>query len=441
MSKKKIFIILGGVLVLLLILSSMFGGKRTLPEVTTVIAKINSITEKVSASGKIQPEMEVNISAEVSGQLIQLPVKEGDDVEIDDLLAEINPDVYIASRNRAQAAVNTSRSNLASAKASKATSEANLFVAEKAWNRAKNLFRDGVVSQADYDQSEAAYKTALANITSTSEGVNSANFAILSAEASLQEALDNLSRTKLIAPQAGIVTALVKEIGESVQGNGFTAGEVVMKISNLDMMEVDVEVNESDIISVSMGNTAEIEVDAYLDYTFTGIVTEIGNTALNASSNGFNLDQVTNFSVKIRINPSSYADLKVSVAPFRPGMSATVDILTKTVSDVVSVPIQCVTTRKADEETSDEGEGNGNDAELGVFVLEGSEAVWTVVETGIQDNRIIEIISGLRSDDIVISGPYDMVARKLESGDEVEFDSAVEDSEEKSGSSFSISIN
>jgi HlyD family secretion protein len=438
MSKKKIFLILGGVLILLLIISSMFGGKRTLPSVTTAVAEISSITEKVSASGKIQPEMEVNISAEVSGVLIQLPVKEGDYVEEGDLLAEINPDVYLASRNRAQAAVNTSRSNLASAKAAKATSEANLFVAEKAWNRTKILFRDGVISQADYDQSEAAYKTAAANLTSATEGVNSANFAILSAEASLQEALDNLSRTMLIAPQAGIVTALVKEIGESVQGNGFTAGEVVMKISNLDIMEVDVEVNESDIISVSMGNSAEIEVDAYLDHTFIGTVTEIGNTALNASSNGFNLDQVTNFSVKIRINPSSYADILDSGAPFRPGMSATVDILTRTVSDVVSIPIQCVTTRKAEKTEEEEA---GDEAELGVFLLEGSEVVWSKVETGIQDNQIIEIISGVETGAIVVSGPYDMVARKLESGDKVEADSSSDESTEESGSSVSISFN
>ena len=165
--------------------------------------------------------------------------------------------------------MNTARSNLASARASKATSEANLIVAENAWTRSKTLFNEGVVSQADYDQSEAAYKTAKANLTSAKEGIKSANFAILSAEASLQEAEDNLSRTKLIAPQAGIVTALVKETGESVQGNGFTAGEIIMKISS-DIMEVDVEVNESDIVSVSMGNPAEIEVDAYLGTTFMG---------------------------------------------------------------------------------------------------------------------------------------------------------------------------
>jgi len=439
MSKKRIFIFLGAIVIFIIIVSTFFGDKSETPTVTTSIPTIDTIVERVSASGKIQPEMEVNISAEVSGQLISLPVKEGDKVNDGDLLAEINPDVYISARNRAQAAVNTSRSNLSSAKAAKATSEANLFVADKAWVRAKKLFQDGVVSRADYDQSEAAFISATANLTSASEGVNSANYAILSASASLQETLDNLSRTTLIAPQDGIVTALVKEVGESVQGNGFTAGEIVMKISNLDVMEVNVEVNESDIIGVGLGNSAEIEVDAYLDRTFSGTVTEIGNTALNASSNGFNLDQVTNFSVKIRINSSSYSELTSdldirSSAPFRPGMSATVDILTKTQQSVICIPIQCVTSRKNAEL---ENSGSG----LGVFLLVDGVAVWTEVVTGIQDNLVIEVISGISIDDVVINGPYDMVARKLNDGDQVSSITATSDNLEKEGTSFSISFN
>tara|TARA_Y100000589_G_scaffold140640_1_gene134359 strand:- start:7403 stop:8686 length:1284 start_codon:yes stop_codon:yes gene_type:complete len=424
--RKKILLIVGGTIVVLLLLSSIFSTDPSLPKVKTAKVEINEIIEKVSASGKIQPEMEVNISAEVSGQLIQLPVKEGDYVLTGDLLAEINPDLYIAAQNRAQAAVNTSRSNLASSLASKVTAEANLFVAEKAWNRNQILFYKGVISQADYDQSEAAYKTAAANLTGALEGVKSAKFAILSAEASLQEAKDNLGRTKLISPQDGIVTALVKEIGESVQGNGFTSGEIIMKISNLNIMEVDVEVNESDIISVALGNKTEIEVDAYLGNSFLGHVTEIGNTALNASSNGFNLDQVTNFSVKIRIDSNSYSDIMDNGAPFRPGMSATVDINTKKVTDVLSAPIQCVTTR--------------NDS-LGVFVLDDGLAVWTKVEVGIQDNQIIEILSGLEGDEILISGPYDMVARKLNNGDKVVYSNMEDPNSNKYSEGFSITIN
>ncbi len=401
---KKILLILFGSLLVLFAISSIFSFGVEIPEVKITEVTISDITEKVSASGKIQPELEVNISAEVSGQLIQLPVKEGDYVEAGDLLAEINPDLYIAAKNRAQAAVNTARSNYASSKASKATSEANLFVAEQAWKRTQSLFTQGVISQADYDQSEASYLTAVANLTSASEGVKSANFAILSAEASLQEAEDNLRRTLLIAPQDGIVTALVKEIGESVQGNGFTAGEIIMKISNLDIMEVDVEVNESNIISVEMGNKAEIEVDAYLGHMFIGTVTEIGNTALNASSNGFNLEQVTNFSVKIRIDSSSYSSLLESNAPFRPGMSATVDIKTKSANNALSLPIQCVTAR--------------NDT-IGVFVYDAGSVIWTPIEIGVQDNQKIEISSGLTKSTTVVLGPYDMVARKLSDGDVV----------------------
>mgnify|MGYP002039337836 FL=1 len=399
---------------LLVIAASLFGGKRVLPETTTTTATLRSITERVSASGKIQPVLEVNISAEVSGQLIALPVVEGDRVNEGDLLAQINPDVYIAARNRAQASVNTTLSNLSSAKAMLATSEANLFVAQKAWDRTQKLFSNGVVSQADYDQSEAAIQNAKATLTSSEEGVKSANYSILSAKASLQETLDNLSRTTLRAPQSGIVTALVKEVGESVQGNGFVAGEVVMKISNLSEMEVDIEVNESDIVRVAMGNKSEIEVDAYLSETFIGQVTEIGNTALNAGSNGFNLDQVTNFSVKVGIDPESYrhllADSTLSQSPFRPGMSATVDLLTKSVTDIVSVPIQCVTTRKSEEDDK---------AELGVFLYDNETVTWTKVETGIQDNRYIEIIAGIENGATLVSGPYDMVSRKLEDGDTV----------------------
>ena len=440
MSKKRIFIFLGAIVIFIIIVSTFFSDKSEAPSVTTSIPTIETIVERVSASGKIQPEMEVNISAEVSGQLINLPVKEGDKVYIGDLLAEINPDVYISARNRAQAAVNTSRSNLYSARAAKATSKANLFVAEKAWSRAQLLFKDGIVSRADYDQTEAAFISATANLTSASEGVNSSKYAILSASASLQETLDNLSLTTLIAPQDGVVTALVKEVGESVQGNGFTAGEIVMKISNLDIMEVNVEVNESDIISVGLGNSVEIEVDAYLDRIFSGTVTEIGNTALNASTNGFNLDQVTNFSVKIRINSSSYSELSSdlilgSSAPFRPGMSATVDILTKTQNDVICIPIQCVTSRK-----NTESDNSSSAPSLGVFLLQDGIAVWTEVVTGIQDNLVIEVVSGMSIDDIVISGPYDMVARKLVDGDAVSGTTSSGEKVEKEGSAFTISF-
>jgi HlyD family secretion protein len=414
---KKFWIISVVAIVVLGIAGKWYGGRETLDEVDVEQTAVRDIVERVSASGKIQPETEVNITAEVSGQILALPVKEGDRVEKGDLLVQINPDLYEAALNRAQAAANSARSNLASAKAQHAQANAQFFAAEKNWQRTQQLFRDKVVSQADYDTGEANFISAEATLTAASESIRSAEFAISSAEASVQEARDNLSRTTLLAPQSGTVTALVKEVGESVQGNGFTAGEVVMKVSDLSIMEVDVEVNESDIVRVGMNDKAEVEVDAYLDETFMGSVTEIGNTALNAGLNGFAMDQVTNFSVKVRLQPVSYAELLNTLedasSPFRPGMSAKVDILTRSADAVISVPIQSVTTRES--ETDEEED------ELGVFVLEPSgEVRWQRVETGIQDNRYIEIKSGLDTSLTVVTGPYQSVSRTLNDGDAVE---------------------
>ena len=395
-----------------------YGGRETLDQISVEQVVVHDIVERVSASGKIQPETEVNITAEVSGQIVALPVKEGDRVEKGDLLVQINPDLYQAALNRAQAAANSARSSLASAKAQHAQANAQFFAAEKNWQRTQQLFLNNVVSEADYDAGEANFISSEATLNAAKESIRSAEFAISSAEASVQEARDNLGRTTLLAPQSGTVTALIKEVGESVQGNGFTAGEVVMKVSDLSIMEVDVEVNESDIVRVGMHDAAEVEVDAYINETFIGPVTEIGNTALNAGIHGFAMDQVTNFSVKVRLQPESYAELLTTLedvsSPFRPGMSAKVDILTRSADGAVSVPIQSVTKRE-----SDEGED-----ELGVFVLERSRQVrWQRVETGIQDNQYIEIQSGLDTTMTVVIGPYQCVSRTLDDGDEVTINS------------------
>ena len=420
---KTFWIIVSVLIVALLVAAKWFGGSTEATTVQIEQANVRTIVERVSASGKIQPEVEVNITAEVSGQIIALPVKEGDQVAQGDLLVQINPDLYEAALNRAKAAANSARSNLASARAQRAQADAQFFASEKSWERTQKLFSENVLSQADFDAAQANFRTAEATLTSATETIRSAEFAISSAEASVQEAQDNLSRTTLVAPQSGTVTALVKEIGESVQGNGFTAGEVVMKVSDLSVMEVDVEVNESDIVRVSMQDAAEIEVDAYLEETFSGAVTEIGNTALNAGLNGFAMDQVTNFSVKVRLQPESYSamlenDDSVNISPFRPGMSAKVDILTRRAENVISIPIQSVSTR--------EKENDEEETELGVFILVDGIAEWKVVETGIQDNRYIEIKSGLQESDEVVIGPYQAVSRTLSNGDAVE---AQEDSE------------
>ena len=420
---KTFWIIVSVLIVALLVAAKWFGGRTEATTVQIEQANVRTIVERVSASGKIQPEVEVNITAEVSGQIITLPVKEGDQVTQGDLLVQINPDLYEAALNRAKAAANSAQSNLASARAQQAQADAQFFASEKSWERTQKLFNERVLSQADFDAAQANFRTAEATLTSATESIRSAEFAISSAEASVQEAQNNLSRTTLVAPQSGTVTALVKEVGESVQGNGFTAGEVVMKVSDLSVMEVDVEVNESDIVRVSMKDAAEIEVDAYLEETFSGTVTEIGNTALNAGLNGFAMDQVTNFSVKVRLQPESYSamlenDDSVNISPFRPGMSAKVDILTHRAENVLSIPIQSVSTR--------EKENDEEETELGVFILVDGIAEWKVVETGIQDNRYIEIKSGLQESDEVVIGPYQAVSRTLSNGDAVE---AQEDSE------------
>ena len=423
---KKFLLGLGAFVIVLLTVAVYRGGGRTLPQVSTEKIARRTIVERVSASGKIQPEVEVKITAEVNGQIIKLPVKEGDVVEKGDLLVQLNPDIYDAAVLRAEAALNSAKSNLASARAQVAQGEANQLAAKKAFERAEVLFNQTVISQAEYDQTEASYLTANANLTSANESVRSAEYAILSGEASLQEARDNLSRTTLRAPQTGIVTALAKEIGESVQGNGFTAGEVILNVSDLSAMEVNVEVNESDIVRIHLGDDAEIEVDAYLGEKFQGTVTEIGNTALNAGMNGFNMDQVTNFSVKVRLIQSSYAQLMEgeddNETPFRPGMSATVDILTARASEVLSAPIQAVTSREAGFglEVEEKTEFSNQDEELGVFVLQDNKVTWTPIETHIQDSRYIAITGALDEETTVVTGPYDLVSRLLKSGDAVE---------------------
>jgi len=423
MKNKKLLLGIGALVLLLVAAALVRGGSRELPSVSTAKVTFRDLVERVSASGKIQPEIEVKITAEVNGQITQLPVKEGDIVAQGDLLVQLNPDIYDAALLRAEASLNSARSNLASARAQVAQGEANFFAATKAFERGEALLLQKVISQAEFDQTQASYLTAKANVTSAEENVRSAEFAIRSAEASVQEAKDNLGRTTLRAPQAGVVTALSKEVGESVQGNGFTAGEVILNVSDLRTMEVNVEVNESDIVRIHLGDEAEVEVDAYLGETFSGTVTEIGNTALNAGMNGFSMDQVTNFSVKIRLDQDSYLHLLEgegeNAAPFRPGMSATVDILTARRSQVLSAPIQAVASRAGtpSDEASETSDANASDATLGVFLFKDGKALWTPVETGIQDTKYIEVVGELDTSDVLVTGPYDIVSRTLNSGD------------------------
>lgn len=438
MKGKRRYFILGGGVLLLLMVAAKFGGGPQVPRVETDQVGQHRIVETVIASGRIQPEVEVKVSAEVSGQLIELPVREGDRVRPGDLLARINPDIFESRLSQSKAALDNARASQATAEARLAQSRAAFDAAQLAYRRNQDLHEKGVLSQADFEQAEVAYRSSEADLEAAEQGVRSAGFTIRSAEATVNEAEENLRRTVLRATQAGTVTALVKEEGEGVQGIGSFQGEVIMKISELGAMEVDVEVNESDIVKVALGDTARIEVDAYTERTFFGVVTEIGNTALNATGAArLSLESVTNFSVKVRILPESYRDLQTgrdsSWTPFRPGMSATVEVETEVKDAALAVPIKAVTTRADTNATS------GAPSILCVFLLEDGKAIRRDIETGIQDNAVIELLTPLPEGAVVITGPYDLLSRKLEDGDAVQTKNGPSGGAESSGFSVSIS--
>jgi HlyD family secretion protein len=440
---KKLLIIIGvGIVVLLSVIAmkSCSGSKAT--EVTTEKAQKRTIVETVAANGKIQPEVEVKISPDVSGEIVELHVKEGDHVNKGDLLLKIKPDIYVSSLEQMVAALNTSKANLANSKARLSQVKAQFVNTEASYNRTKKLYDQGAVSQSEYETAKAQYEAAKADMIATEESVNAADFNVRSSEASVKQANDNLSKTSIYAPVTGTISKLGVELGERVVGTSQMAGTELMRIANLNEMEVSVDVNENDIVRVHLNDTALIEVDAYLDRKFKGIITEIANSA---NTLGVTADQVTNFTVKIRILQESYKDLlgkNTNVSPFRPGMSAAVDIQTKTVANVISVPIQAVTTRtdssdvkmdhKKDGEEEEEGEIVVKDekekpaakqepvkAEEFVFLYKDGIAKRVKVTTGIQDNNYIEILSGVKDGEEVISGPYGAVSKTLKEGTEV----------------------
>ncbi|MFM7104575.1 MAG: efflux RND transporter periplasmic adaptor subunit [Flavobacteriales bacterium] len=399
----------------------MSSGKDEGTEVTIEEVATRDISESVSASGKIQPEVEVKIQSEVSGLIIELPVKEGDEVQKGQVLVKINPDVYTAALSRAEAALNSAKSNLSSAKARQAQAQAQYNANDLNYKRQKKLFDDGAISRADFENATVQWQNAAAEVTAAEESIKSAEFSIESAMAGVNEASDNLRRTTIVSPINGTVTALNKETGESVLGNNMMSGDVIMKISALESMEVNVEVNESDIVKVQAGDTALIEVDSYRDEVFKGLVTQVGNTALNALGDQMNLNQVTNFSVKIRLLPSSYSHLLEAgnKSPFKPGMSATVDILTGEIKGALTIPIKAVASRQDTSESNQEDEvSTTRDPFTVVFVMDTIQlkARIRIVQTGMQNDEHIAIQSGLNLGEKIITGPYDQVSKSLMNG-------------------------
>ena len=420
MSRKKIIIsllVVFALIVLLVTLKSkgVIGSNDNSIEVETAKADEITIIETVSATGKIQPEIEVKISSEVSGEIIALPVKEGQVVKKGDLLVKINPDLYTSGYNR-------TISNLSGSKAGLSQADATFKEAKASYDRSKTLFDKGVISRSDWEKAVATFESAKAN-------KESAYYNVQSASATVREAKDNLGRTTIYAPADGTISSLGVELGERVLGQQQMTGTEILRVANLNNMEVEVDVNENDIVKINIGDSTKIQVDAYLKKEFKGIVTSISNSASTATT----ADQVTNFKVKIRILKESYQDLlegkPATYSPFRPGMTATVDIITKRKEKVIGIPISSVVV-KADTaatkkyEVKDEPEDKKVAAKSDkkfecVFVKEGDKAKIRVVKTGIQDDTNIEITSGLKKGDVVIIGPYTTVTKDLNSGDKV----------------------
>ena len=398
------------------------GGKATEVSVEKVSKK--TITERISASGKIYPHLDVKISPDVSGEIVELYVNEGDSVVTGKVLAKIKPDIYQAMYERSVAAQNTSQANYLQAKAGLTQAQAEFEKTEKTYNRNKSLHDQKVISDADWELVESAYKTAKAAFEGGQMNVEGAQYSVQSAQASVREAAEDLHKTTIYAPINGILTRLNIEKGERVLGTTQMEGTDMMHISDLNSIEAWVDVSESDVLRVKEGDTSEIKLDAYPDQKFKGIVTQIGKSAKAAALG--QSDQVTNFQVKILLLQKSYKALFDSLKqrfPFLPGMSASVDIMTKHVNDVLAVPIQSVTTRedtsKSKGVVSDKDKKSSSSSNEIVFVSNNGKAKAVKVQTGIQDDEYIEIKSGLKGDEQVITGPFTAISRLLKDGDAI----------------------
>jgi HlyD family secretion protein len=405
MKNKKVLRILIIVVVALLVFAIVgkkagWFGKAVTVKVAVEYAQKRTITESITANGKIQPEHEVKITPDVSGEIVELTVKEGDHVDKGQLLLRIKPDIYISQRDRAVAAISSERARLSQG-------EAQFTQADLSFKRTKQLYDQQTISKSEYEQAEASYNVA-------KSVVDASKFSVVSAEASLKEANESLAKTSIYAPMTGTISMLLVELGERVAGTNLMAGTDIMRVADLSKMEAQVEVNENDIVRVSVGDTANIEVDAYLDHKFKGVVTEIANSA---KTTGVSADQVTNFDVKIRVLPDSEEKLAGKYS-LRPGMSATVDILTETKPGIITVPIQAVTTRT--DTTSNSKKVTDADVRTLVFTTDGKYVFAKDVKTGIQDNNYIEITSGLTDSTKVISAPFSAISKKLKDSTLVE---------------------
>lgn len=439
-SNRLIYWLIGilGVVILLLVIARSAGwiGKPKELEVDIAYARKATITEKVSASGTVQPVTEVKLAPEVSGEIRELLVEEGDSVNRGDLLVKIRPDTWVSQLERAEAVLNQQLANVSSAEASLARAQATFTRAKQEFERQQALWKDSVISLADWQMAQQNYKIAENDLRSAQQGLEAARFVVKSSEATVREARENVRLTSVVAPMNGIVSKLNVKKGERVVGTQQMAGTEMMRIADLNVMEVRVDVNENDIVRVHQGDTAIIDVDAYsnIDKKFKGVVTLIANTAKDKLS----ADAITEFEVRILILRSSYEDLirEGNIYPFRPGMTASVEILTKTKENILSVPLAAVTTRNPDDKKPAEGEQDNNrrtpqatttsgakpaqkEDKVVVFVNDNGIAKMVEVKTGISDFDNIEIVSGLKDSVQIITGPFLVVSKRLKEGDKV----------------------
>jgi HlyD family secretion protein len=445
MNKKLIWII-GSlvVIVILLIVLKKAGivGKQEGIKVTTEKASVKTIIETVNASGKVYPEIEVKVSPDISGEIVQLNVEEGDSVKRGQVLARIYADIYTTQRQQAAAGVSQSQAQVSNSQAQLGALKATLDQAEVTFNRQKQLLDDKVISRAEFEQADQAAKTARAQYSAALQGIRGTQASVQSARAQLARANKDVSRATIVAPMDGVVSLLAVKKGERVVGTAQMAGTEMLRIADMNSIEVRVDVGENDIPKVHLGDSALVEVDAYNKRKFRGVVTKIASSNTSASQSATGTD-VTNYKVYVRILPESYKDLidpsKPKSFPFRPGMNASADIQTKTHTDVLAVPINAVTTRdknsdkspQADKDDKNKNNSSNNnsqddrpvndeDIEEVVFVLQKDGTVKKVkVRTDIQDINNIEILAGLKAGDEVVTGPYNLVSKTLKDGDKV----------------------
>ncbi len=430
---RKWMILLAGLLVVVFIITKLTGKGDKSEKVSAEKATRRSIIETVNASGKIYPEVEVKISPDISGEITELHVEEGDSVRKGQVLARIYSDIYALQRDEAASRVNQTSATVDNSQAALDALKANLEQARQNFERNNKLYEDKVISRAELEQYEVSLKTATANYNAAQQNIRSLKAGVQASQVGLNKANKDLSRATLTAPMDGVISSLKIKKGERVAGNSFNVGTEMMTVADMSVLEVRVDVGENDIVKINIGDSADVEVDAYNNRKFKGVVTKIASSTKSASTLGGTTD-VTNYEVRIRLDMTSYQDLASRTFPFRPGMNASAEIKTRKVENALSVPINAVNARvrgsdmsmeenkKEKKDIGTEENQNGNapaydELEEVVFVLQKDKTVKkVVVRSGIQDINYIEILSGLNPGDEVITGPYSAISKKLKTG-------------------------